>query len=157
MKTWAAALVMAGSLFGQADEDTEMRSALTSSLMSLRSRDGTDQRQAVEELTVRILSVPEAGQRKGAALAVFARRLATTLAGRDWNRALASRLAANVAGALRSAGMGTAEFHEHITGFRASLTAVGVNPISAGRLAEDLLALGEGMRGPQDLPALPPR
>ena len=99
-----AALTMVG-LFGQMGSDAEIRNALTSSLISLRNADRDPKRQT-DELTARMLAVPESMHQPGRlALTAFARELAGSLAGRDLIRADATQVAAGIVGALRSTGM----------------------------------------------------
>ncbi len=152
MKQLIAAAVTVSALFGQIDSEAEIRNALASSLMSLRNPD-RDAKQQADELTTRILAVPEPmHQPRRAALAAFARELAGSLLRRDLKRAVATQIAGDITGALRSAGMGTRTFREHISGFERSLSETGVNASVARSLASKLRTAGEEVRGPQDLP-----
>ncbi len=146
-----AALTLVG-LFGQMESEAEVRNALTSSLMSLRN---PDREAKQDELVARILAVPESmHQPKRVALTEFARELAGRLAGRDLKPAVATRIAADITGALRSAGMGTRKFTEHISSFEKSLSDMGMNVFVTRSLTSKLRTAGEQVRGPQDLPVL---
>ena len=141
-------------LFGQIDPEVEIRNALTSSLISLQNP-GRDAKQQTDEFTARLLAVPESmHQPRRLALAAFARELAMSLAGRDLKRAVATQVAADLTGALRSAGLGARKFREHISRFEKSLSDLGVNGSVARVLASKLRTSGEEARGPQDLPLM---
>ena len=77
-----------------------------------------------------------------------------SLAGRDLKRAVATQVAADLTGALRSAGLGARKFREHISRFEKSLSDLGVNGSVARVLASKLRTSGEEVRGPQDLPLM---
>ena len=51
-----------------------------------------------------------------------------SLAGRDLKRAVATQVAADITGALRSAGLGARKFREHISRFEKSLSDLDVGP-----------------------------
>lgn len=148
----ATALMIVYGLFGQVDREADLKNSLASSLMSLQSRDA---KQPTDTLTTRILAVPEAmHQPRRSTLSTFARDMAGILAGRDLKRVNAVQLAEDIAGALRSAGMGSSMFKEHVARFEKTLSEIGVNASASRTLASKLRAAGEEARGPQDLPVI---
>lgn len=86
----------------------------------------------------------------------FANDLTSALVPRGWPvRRLVRQLTADIEKVLQSAGTSTADFHEAVDDAQKVLIALGVSTPAAQNLARQLRSIGEQVRGPEDIPALP--
>jgi hypothetical protein len=85
----------------------------------------------------------------------FANDLASALAGkRVTNQKLFRQLAADIQKTLQSAGTSTSGFHETVNQAETVLIALGLNTLQANGLARKLKAIGDRVRGPEDIPVM---
>ena len=86
----------------------------------------------------------------------FAHALTSELGPRGWPvRRLVRQLTTDIQRVLQSAGTSTAGFHEAVDDAQKVLIALGVSTPSAQNLARLLRNIGEQVRGPEDVQALP--
>jgi hypothetical protein len=86
----------------------------------------------------------------------FANNLTSELIPRGYPvRRLVRQLTTDIQKVLQSAGTSTAGFHEALDDAQKVLVALGVSTPAAQNLASLLRNIGEQVRGPEDMPALP--
>ena len=82
----------------------------------------------------------------------FVDQLVSALSGKQQPAAARTQLSAAILEVLHSAGVGTHRFRAAIDRSRDALTNIGVSAVDAARTADLLRAVGNDVRGPDDMP-----
>ena len=68
------------------------------------------------------------------------------------NQSLVRQLATGIQKTLESAGTSTVRFHETIDAAKNAMRGLGISESQAQMLAKELKAIGDKVRGPEDIP-----
>ncbi|MCU1273924.1 MAG: hypothetical protein JWO48_1355 [Bryobacterales bacterium] len=108
---------------------------------------------STEKLADDIMALAETPQPPRSVVQAFADNLIHALVGKPLhNHNLVRQLATGIQKTLESAGTSTIRFHETIAAAKNAMRGLGISESRAQRLAIELKAIGDKVRGPEDIP-----
>jgi hypothetical protein len=108
---------------------------------------------STEKLADDMMALAETPHPPRSVVQAFADNLIRALAGKPLNNQnLVRQLAAGIQKTLESAGTSAVRFHETIAAAKNAMRGLGISESRAQRLATELKAIGDKVRGPEDIP-----
>jgi hypothetical protein len=112
----------------------------------------TSQNLLNERIVEEIMSIAEAQHKPSRnTVAMFTANWNTELKGVKLSDAAVAQLTRNILQVLHSAGTAATEFHRSVKRAEDGLLSLGLSTTKAKRIAESLMAIGNDVRGPDDI------
>jgi hypothetical protein len=150
MKLIACSVICCGSLLAQGGpaQPTAL-DTLSADIGSLAKAGVT----SIEKLADDMMALADKPQPPRSMVQEFAHGLTRALAGKSLhNQKMVRQLAIAIQKTLESAGTSTVRFHETIDAAKNAMRGLGLSESQAQMLAKDLKAIGDKVRGPEDIP-----
>jgi hypothetical protein len=153
IKSIACSLICCGILLAQgAPQDPRQNAALDRLKADIRSltKPGLT---STEKLADDMLALAETPKPPRSVVHAFADNLIRALVGKPLNNQhLVRQLATGIQNTLESAGTSTVHFRETIDAAKKAMRGLGISESQAQMLANELKAIGDKVRGPEDIP-----
>lgn len=149
---WFALLAFSAVAQVAPDSRTAPLTGLNSDLLALQHANASNAVQNSQRLADEIMSLADTSKKPSRlTVAKFADALCSALAGRTASKIVVSELSTAIYDVLHSGGLGTYRFHQIVSRAEKNLTSGGVDDDKARVISGLLSAVGDEVRGPEDI------